>query len=82
MPSTISDLPLSGPEALTVFGAITLVLARWLPHRFGGPAAFAPTVLRRTGRARYDIDRHRRLLWKRGVKPMIARGGVAHGSAV
>ncbi|MFJ9637981.1 hypothetical protein [Streptomyces sp. NPDC101178] len=65
MPSTISGLPLSGPEAPTVFGAITVVLARRLPHRFGGPAALAPTVLRRTGRTRYDVDRHRRLRWVR-----------------
>lgn len=28
----------------------------------------------------YDFDKYRRLLWKRGIKPMIARRGVAHGS--
>ncbi|MFJ1730785.1 IS5 family transposase [Streptomyces sp. NPDC088254] len=28
----------------------------------------------------YDFDRYRRLLWRRGVKPLIARRGVAHGS--
>lgn len=27
----------------------------------------------------YDFDKYRRLLWKRGIKPMIARRGVAHG---
>ncbi|WP_399459498.1 transposase [Streptomyces sp. WAC01526] len=28
----------------------------------------------------YDVDKYRRLLWKRGIKPMIARHGVPHGS--
>lgn len=27
----------------------------------------------------YDYDKYRRLLWKRGIKPLIARRGVAHG---
>ncbi|AGK75205.1 platelet-activating factor acetylhydrolase plasma/intracellular isoform II [Streptomyces microflavus DSM 40593] len=45
MPSTITGLPLSGPEALTEFGAITLVLARWLPDRFRGPATLAAGAL-------------------------------------
>ncbi|WP_434098441.1 transposase [Streptomyces mirabilis] len=27
----------------------------------------------------YDYDTYRRLLWKRGIKPLIARRGVAHG---
>ncbi|MEV5687604.1 IS5 family transposase [Streptomyces sp. NPDC052164] len=27
----------------------------------------------------YDFDKYRRLLWKRGIKPMTARRGVAHG---
>ncbi|MEU3044737.1 IS5 family transposase [Streptomyces diastaticus] len=30
----------------------------------------------------YDFDKYRRLLWKRGVKPVIARRGVAHGSGL
>ncbi|WP_405623765.1 IS5 family transposase [Streptomyces sp. NBC_00076] len=30
----------------------------------------------------YDFDKYRRLLWKRGIKPRIARRGVAHGSGV
>ncbi|MFJ6798911.1 IS5 family transposase [Streptomyces sp. NPDC091268] len=30
----------------------------------------------------YDFDKYRRLLWKRGIKPMIARRGVAHGSGL
>ncbi len=28
----------------------------------------------------YDFDKYRRLLWARGVKPVIARRGVEHGS--
>jgi transposase len=30
----------------------------------------------------YDFDKYRRLLWTRGIKPVIARRGVAHGSGV
>lgn len=30
----------------------------------------------------YDYDKYRRLLWKRGIKPLIARRGVAHGSGL
>ncbi|MFE4216224.1 IS5 family transposase [Streptomyces sp. NPDC056844] len=30
----------------------------------------------------YDFDKYRRVLWKRGVKPMIARRGVANGSGL
>jgi transposase len=30
----------------------------------------------------YDYDKHRRLLWKRGIKPLIARRGIAHGSGL
>ncbi len=30
----------------------------------------------------YDHDKYRRLLWARGIKPMIARRGAEHGSGV
>lgn len=30
----------------------------------------------------YDFDNYRRMLWKRGIKPLIARRGVAHGSGL
>ena len=30
----------------------------------------------------YDHDKYRRLLWARGIKPMIARRGTAHGSGL
>ncbi|WP_372481341.1 IS5 family transposase [Streptomyces flavotricini] len=30
----------------------------------------------------YDFDKYRRLLWKRGIKSMIARRGAAHGSGL
>lgn len=29
-----------------------------------------------------DFDKYRRLLWKRGIKPMIAWRGVTHGSGL
>jgi transposase len=30
----------------------------------------------------YDHDKYRRLLWARGIRPMIARRGVVHGSGL
>jgi transposase len=30
----------------------------------------------------YDYDRYRRALWARGIRPSIARRGVAHGSGL
>lgn len=30
----------------------------------------------------YDHDKHRRELWRRGVKPVIARRGTEHGSGL
>ncbi|WP_440581633.1 IS5 family transposase [Streptomyces laculatispora] len=30
----------------------------------------------------HDFDKYRRLLWKRGIKPLIARRGVTHGSGL
>jgi transposase len=52
-----------------------------------------PHVKGRTGRPRhrprqlfadrgYDFDKYRRLLWKRGIKPVIARRGMPHGSGL
>lgn len=57
----------------------------WTPsQRFGAyedaPAA-SPDACTPTG-AGYDFDKYRRLLWKRGIKPVIARRGVAHGSGL
>jgi len=52
-----------------------------------------PRIRGRTGRPRhrpqrlyadrgYDYDKYRRLLWRRGIKPVIARRGVPHGSGL
>lgn len=30
----------------------------------------------------YEFDKYRRLPWKRGIKPQIARRGTAHGSGL
>ena len=30
----------------------------------------------------YDHDKYRRLVWARGIRPLIARRGVAHGSGL
>ncbi|MGW1293788.1 alpha/beta hydrolase family protein [Streptomyces sp. NPDC002533] len=45
MTEPTAGLPLSAPEALTVLGALVLVLARWLPDRLRGPAALAAGAL-------------------------------------
>ena len=39
-------------------------------------------VRRRLVRRPAAFRRYRRLLWKRGIKPLIARRGVAHGSGL
>jgi hypothetical protein len=52
-----------------------------------------PSVRGRLGRPRrrpdslyadrgYDHDKYRRKLWKKGIKPVIARRGTAHGSGL
>jgi len=30
----------------------------------------------------YDHDKYRRMVWAAGVKPVVARRGVAHGSGL
>lgn len=48
-----------------------------------GSAGASPPQPRRLYADRgYDFDKYRRLLWKHGIKPMIARRGVAHGSGL
>ncbi len=52
-----------------------------------------PAVAGRVGRPRrrpdalladrgYDHDKHRRLLWQRGIRPVIARRGEPHGTGL
>ena len=52
-----------------------------------------PPVRGRVGRPRrrpgrlladrgYDHDKYRRLVWAKGIKPLIARRGIAHGSGL
>lgn len=45
--------------------------------KVGRPRRRADRLLADRG---YDHDKYRRELWKRGVKPQIARRGVEHGS--
>lgn len=45
--------------------------------RVGRPRRRAERLLADRG---YDHDKYRRELWARGVKPLIARRGVEHGS--
>ncbi len=47
--------------------------------RIGRPRS-RPTVL--LADRRYDHDKYRRLLWKCGIKPMIARRQTEHGSTL
>jgi len=51
--------------------------ARPIPGKIGRPRQKPDLVLADRG---YDHDKYRRLLWERGVKPVIARRGVEHGS--
>jgi transposase len=48
-----------------------------LPDRAG--SSFRPRLLADRG---YDHDKYRRLAWKRGVKPIIARRQTEHGSGL
>ena len=50
--------------------------------RVGGPGDAAAASPASGCGPRYDFDKYRRLLWKRGIKPLIARRGVAHGSGL
>ncbi len=45
----------------------------------GRPRRHAERVLADRG---YDHDKYRRELWMRGIKPVIARRGTAHGSGL
>ena len=51
--------------------------ARPVTGKHGRPRQKPDAVLADRG---YDHDKHRRLLWARGIKPVIARRGVEHGS--
>ena len=58
--------------------------ALWIvPESHEHPLSVLTYVARRLFADRgYDYDKYRRLVWKRGIKPMIARRGVAHGSGL
>jgi transposase len=47
--------------------------------RVGRPRRRPRTLIADRG---YDHDKYRRLVWKRGVKPMIARRQTEHGSGL
>jgi transposase len=53
--------------------------ARPVAGKVGRPRRKPDRVLGDRG---YDHDSYRRLLWARGIKPIIARRGVAHGSGL
>lgn len=70
-------------------------LAEWhqagVLDRLHQPLEAVPPVRRRVGRPRrrpeplpadrgYDHDKYRRLVWAKGIKPVIARRGAPHGS--
>lgn len=67
------------PLTVTLTGANRHDVTQLLPLLDAVP----PTPNRRLHADRgYDFDKYRRLLWKRGIKPLIARRGVAHGSGL
>jgi transposase len=53
--------------------------ARPVAGKTGRPRQKPDVVLADRG---YDHDKHRRLLWQSGIKPVIARRGSAHGSGL
>ena len=53
--------------------------ARPVAGKVGRPRRKPDAVLADRG---YDFVKHRRLLWARGIKPVIAKRGVAHGSGL
>lgn len=76
------------PLAVTLTGGNRHDVTQLLP-----PLDAIPPIRGRRGRPRrkprrlyadrgYDFDKYRRLLWKRGIKPVIARRGVPHGSGL
>ncbi len=56
---------------------LDLLHTRPVAGKIGRPRQKPDLVLADRG---YDHDRYRRLLWARGIKPVIARRGVRHGS--
>ncbi|MFD7169070.1 IS5 family transposase [Streptomyces violascens] len=76
------------PLAVTLTGGnrhdVTQLLALAARSRRSGAYRAAPRRRPRRLYADrgYDFDKYRRLLWKRGIKPVIARRGVAHGSGL
>jgi transposase len=76
------------PQAITLTGGnrrdITELLAlldpiRHIKGRTGRPCHRPRQLFADRG---YDYDKYRRLLWKRGIKPVIARRSTPHGSGL
>jgi transposase len=53
--------------------------SRPVAGKIGRPRQKPDAVLADRG---YDFTKHRRLLWARGIKPIIAKRGAAHGSGL
>jgi transposase len=53
--------------------------ARPVAGKVGRPRKKPDAVLADRG---YDFTKHRRLLWARGIKPVIAKRGTGHGSGL
>jgi len=58
---------------------LDLLHASPVAGKIGRPRQKPDLVLADRG---YDHDKYRRLLWARGIKPVIARRGVEHGSGL
>jgi transposase len=76
------------PLAITLTGGQRNDVTQLLPLLDGvGPVAGKPGRPRQRAERLladrgYDFDKYRRLLWQRGVKPVIARRGIEHGSGL
>ncbi len=87
-PSTIcSSTTTATPLAVTLTGATATTSSSscrcWTrSHRSGAARTASPQALTPVRRSGYDLDKSRSLPWKRGIKPMIARRGVTHGSGL
>jgi len=64
------------PDVTQLLPLLDDLAARPVAGKLGRPRS-KPDALADRG---YDVTKDRRLLWARGIKPVIAKRGVAHGS--
>jgi len=67
------------PDVTQLIPLLDNLAARPVAGKIGRPRQKPNAVLADRG---YDFIKHRRLLWARAIKPVIAKRGVAHGSGL